>query len=474
MIDVEMARTLADAAGRQRSGLLTATRGRLRRLICLSRGRLVHVASNVIEEQLEALVAKRGFLRADELALLREEATSMDCKPGMLLLRDQKLPAQTLYDLACERVRELLFSTLEWQEGEFRFSAGRPALEGEMTVDLPCLSLLYEHALGRPLDVVRARLVPQDARPIRTDQVGKIQSQLELDGVARGVLEACDGFLSNGDVVARVGDARGAASRALYALRVVGAVRTAAKDEAPRAEVVETVSRQELLARLIYLDETDHYAVLGLNPQSPLDQIREAYYYLARRYHPDRYRVGELQDLLPRIEAFFTRVTEAYNILIDPAQREHYDEELGNRTTAKPAEPQQDTAYLARQNFARGKLLMEKKQYHDAARFFENALELDAAKPEYYLELGRVLARNPRRRDEAERLLVTAVQMNPALVAGYLTLGEIYSKTGRDDRATAQWEEALRWDPTNAEALAYLGRASDGSDRSRRKGLFGG
>ena len=473
MIDMDMARRLADAARVEASGLLSATRGKLRRKICLRRGRLLHVASNVVEEQLEALLAKRDVIPAAELPALREEAAAAGCTPGMWLLRQNRVEPQTLYRLACERVRELLFSTLEWPEGEFGFAEGRPNLEGELTVDLPCIPLLYEHALGRPIDAVRARLVPLAARPIRTEHATRLQSLLELDGIAQGVLEACDGFLNNADVVTRVGDARGAASRALYGLRVVGALRTAAKDEVPRGEAVQAVSRQEVLARLIYLDEADHYTILGLNPQAPSDQIRDAYYYLARRYHPDRYRAGELQDLLPRIEMFFTRVTEAYNILFDPEQRRRYDEELVSRGTSKPAEPQQDTAYLARQNFARGKLLVEKKQFHEAARFFENALELDPTKPEYHLELGCLLARNPRRRDDAERLLTEALRRNPALIQAYLALGEIYSKSGRMEQAAAQWEEALRWEPGNAEARERLGRDADGRDRARRKGLFG-
>jgi tetratricopeptide (TPR) repeat protein len=306
----------------------------------------------------------------------------------------------------------------------------------------------------------------RDARSIRTEHAAQLQRQLALEGPAQGLLEMCDGFLGNADVLSRVGDTRGAASRALYALHVIGALRVAAKDEIPRGEVVEPVTREELLARLGYLDESDHYAILGLSPQSPPEQVREAYYYLARRYHPDRYRAGELQDLLPRIEAFFTRVTEAYNILVDPAQRRQYDEEIASRSAPKPAEPQQDKAYLARQNFARGKLLVERKQLHEAVRFFENAIELDPTKPEYYLELGRLLARNPRRRDDAERLLVTAVERNPSLLEGYRTLAELLAKAGRTEEAALRWEELLRWDPQDADALAALG--------SRRKGRFGG
>ena len=72
------------------------------------------------------------------------------------------------------------------------------------------------------------------------------------------------------------------------------------------------------------LEPGDHYAVLELNSNCSREDIREAYYFLARRYHPDRFRAGYMRDLLGRIEAFFTQVTEAYNTLLlhsKPSQR---------------------------------------------------------------------------------------------------------------------------------------------------------
>jgi curved DNA-binding protein CbpA len=251
----------------------------------------------------------------------------------------------------------------------------------------------------------------------------------------------------------------------------VGVLRPAKDSEIPRMEAAESISRKEVLGRLERIDEADHYAVLGLPHKSSTEEIREAYYYLARRYHPDRFRTGHLQDLLDRMESYFTKVTEAYNTLFDPARRAHFDEEQLSSTASKSSEPLQDTAYLARQNFARGKLLVDKKQLPDAVKFFENAIELDPSRAVYHLELGRILILNPRRRSEAEELLNKTVAMNPALVEAYIALGELYEKTDRAEQAVSSYEEALRWEPTHETAQERMAALKVAG---RRKGLFKG
>ncbi|HXV75207.1 MAG TPA: J domain-containing protein [Candidatus Polarisedimenticolaceae bacterium] len=457
-------RALADAARARGSGILSATRGKQKRLICLVDGKLAFVATNVIEEQLEQFLVVKGTVKADRVQAIAREAKQAGQRTALMLLQRNVLGADQLYAAAAEHCKRLFESTLEWPGAGFLFSGGRPRLLGELTVDLPCLALLYDHARRFPKTMaeVRERIGPAETRPIRVEDGKTALDGVELDDSARGVLELCDGFLTAAEVVARVRGSAEAAWRAIHALMTVGALRAVAKGELPKTTVSQTVTRDEMLARLAR-DESDHYAVLGLTQKAAADEIRDAYYYLARRYHPDRHRTGELRDLMGRIEAFFTKVTEAYNTLYDPELRAKYDEEIAVAGSAGASvEPQQDTRYLAKQNFARGRLLSEKKQYHDALKFFENAIELDPSKAEYHLELGQVLSFNPRRRDDAERALRRAVEMNPGLTRAYGILGEMFERAERVEDAIEMFEELLRWESRNTNAAAALDRLTSG------------
>ena len=162
------------------------------------------------------------------------------------------------------------------------------------------------------------------------------------------------------------------------------------------------------MLRLTLPSEADHYGVLGLDRKALTPAIREAYYRLARRYHPDRFRSGPLADFLGLAEAYFTRVTEAYNTLIRPESRQEYDRRLAEPQMA--ADSKSDTQYLARQNFVRAKSLLERRHHAEAVRFLENAARLDGNVAEYHLEPGLLLARNPRQREEAERHLLRTTE----------------------------------------------------------------
>jgi curved DNA-binding protein len=62
----------------------------------------------------------------------------------------------------------------------------------------------------------------------------------------------------------------------------------------------------------------DHYDVLGVPRTAGQEEIQRAYRILARRYHPDL-------NTDPGAAARFREVTEAYEVLSDPARRARYD-----------------------------------------------------------------------------------------------------------------------------------------------------
>lgn len=62
----------------------------------------------------------------------------------------------------------------------------------------------------------------------------------------------------------------------------------------------------------------DYYEVLGVAKDAPQEEIKKAYRRLAKRYHPDLNKDGGSAER-------FKEVTEAYEVLSDPAKRAQYD-----------------------------------------------------------------------------------------------------------------------------------------------------
>ncbi len=62
----------------------------------------------------------------------------------------------------------------------------------------------------------------------------------------------------------------------------------------------------------------DYYALLGVKPDTPIDDIKRAYRKLARQYHPDVSKE-------PNAENKFKEINEAWEVIKDPQKRAQYD-----------------------------------------------------------------------------------------------------------------------------------------------------
>ena len=72
-------------------------------------------------------------------------------------------------------------------------------------------------------------------------------------------------------------------------------------------------------ATYLLLHKIDYYSVLGISRGSDQKAVKVAYFRLAKKYHPD-YNSSE------NAEAMFELISEAYEVISDPAKRAKYDE----------------------------------------------------------------------------------------------------------------------------------------------------
>lgn len=83
----------------------------------------------------------------------------------------------------------------------------------------------------------------------------------------------------------------------------------------------------------------DFYKLLGVLPNATTDEIKKAYRQLALKYHPDR-NPGDTNS-----EAFFKRVTVAYEVLSDPEKRENYNWEFNRKAQNNNTSTSNSKAY---------------------------------------------------------------------------------------------------------------------------------
>jgi len=87
------------------------------------------------------------------------------------------------------------------------------------------------------------------------------------------------------------------------------------------------VDAAEIRALAGLLDELDYYQLLETKRDVSTSELKQAYYDLSRRFHPDvmRHQPSELRASGERIAK---RLTEAWSVLRDPRRRRAYDQKL--------------------------------------------------------------------------------------------------------------------------------------------------
>jgi len=246
----------------------------------------------------------------------------------------------------------------------------------------------------------------------------------------------------------------------------------AAKPEQPEVDPNDV---ENFLARV--KKAQTHYDVLGVTANEPAQNLKNAYYQLARRYHPDRFRKAEA-SLLARIESAFARITQAYDTLRDDGLRASYNSKLATRkkaeqlaesapkaTTPAPqpeqvgegvAEPVMPLAQRAEVQFKEGFAALELGQKKAAMGLFAAAARAVPNEARYRAFYGHTLAGNESTRRAAETELQAAVKLDPNNAEYRVMLAELYRDLGLKLRAKGEAERAVATDPNNRKARDLL------------------
>jgi serine/threonine protein kinase len=283
--------------------------------------------------------------------------------------------------------------------------------------------------------------------------------------------------------------------------------------ESPRTSEETRAWREEILAAYAGLKTRTHFEVLGIPRASGPAQVKEAYFRLSRRFHPDARTNPAVADLSREIQGVFVRIGEAYKVLMDTESRSRYEEMLGpsrrtppsvQRTatpTATPAaqpvrpasapppaatpvpppvalpldrsappaasiESGVDTeTRLAGQVLEDAQRLVAKGEYWDAIQALERATGLargTRVNQAIRILLAQTTGRNPKWLKQAETALLEILNEDPRCIEACLALAGVYKAAGLKGRAITQLRKALKLEPGHARAQAELDELTPG------------
>jgi len=206
------------------------------------------------------------------------------------------------------------------------------------------------------------------------------------------------------------------------------------------------------------------FDLLGVPIGAERQQLRAAWHVLSRRFHPDGLLHIGLAHLRERSQAVFAALSEAYQRLSDPAQREQLVALLRTApapTTARPAAASTAQAVLESEVLIRegDKLLRAGgydralDRYRKAASKCPDDLELRAAIAwcEY-----RLAGDKPALRDATRAALFDVLARQPRSVRAHYDLGLLALSAGDDEQALKHFGDVLEIEPEMIDAKRQI------------------
>ena len=484
-LDVRAART---------TGTATFERTDTTKTVYVEDGDVIFASSNQQDDRLGECLYRAEIISKAQLDASAEIVDKTGKKLGAVLLELGFInPGDMTWGINLQiwRILQGLFS---WRDGNYRLDEGPLQLTDIIPLRVSIDDLILKSLRGLDWKVIRKSL-PSLSTVLSTSPDRRTLAQTEnLPEDQRAVFSLIDGKRSIEELCALSGAGDYNTLSAVYlflALKmaepgnVKSDVQMAAAREAVKNGVVDTpekqtdpasaeaVATEEMIAAAgEALEGQNYYQMLGVQQDTPVEEIKKAYFRLAKLYHPDRHFDQDRGDLKGMLEMLFARITEAYNTLSDQTRRDEYNlSQVKKAKKLQPEEDKTDRTSTAANQFNKGVKEYKAGNYWGALEAFRWASRLDPGNARFYYYQGLTLLRMPRRSHEAEEVFQKAIELEPSTADYYVDLGTFYLKQGMQLRAQAMFEEAGKWDP-DSERLKQAVHAGGGKSEKDGAGLF--
>jgi len=195
--------------------------------------------------------------------------------------------------------------------------------------------------------------------------------------------------------------------------------------------------------------DIDYYALLGVNRDASEAEIRERFRSLAREAHPDRAPLERRAEA----ERKFQELAEAVNVLTNAERRKGYDFERSMVSASGASGPDSDS--VTQTYVSQGIQAFKDQLFAEAAGNFQLAVNHNPKDSRSQHYLGLAAARTGDMRT-AVRALEAAMALEPQNVRFLKDAGTVFRQAGLLVKAEKAYAEAVRWDPSAAEARRAL------------------
>lgn len=236
------------------------------------------------------------------------------------------------------------------------------------------------------------------------------------------------------------------------------------------APAEKTAPIKEELSLDFYLARTEnavnYYEILDVESKVAQTDIKQAYFSLAKRFHPDLFRRQVDAPLHRRVQQAFSKLAQAYETLRYEKSREVYDYKMRKELDAKEKRQKfggesknidsQKQFEQAADDFEQGFSLLMDEEFEAALPFLARAAHLANDNARFHAYYGKALAADNKQLHKAEVELQTAVKLDESNADFRIMLAEFFVQVGLLKRAEGELTRLLAVSPNNSEAKILL------------------
>ena len=516
--DISVAELVRDVYRSRSTGILHLKREGVGKRIYMQKGSVVFANSDVEEDRLGEFLIRKGKINRGNYDAASEAMRRTGKRMGKTLVELEAVSADEIEELVRAQVNEIIFSVFDWNSGVYGFELLERPVEEDIIVELSTAELILEGVRRiDSLSSVRTALGATERVLRHTEDPLLLYQKMTLTPSEGFVLSRVDGATSVADIAAISPLGEEETLRCVYALVAAGVVDLVAKgapmtwriapsprsaEEKPSPGAVEDspagrngkkkAGREEpsetdrlilddIATKHASLETADLYQLLETSPGASDDELKRAYYAMAKKYHPDRHHLPQLREAQGLLEELFAKLTDAYERLSDPAERRRYDGARQDKkradAAAAPAQgkgsptPDVDSVppeVVAERQYQKALLHFDQMQYFDAIQCVRDSVRMVPGDPRFRKLLARALTKNPKWRREAETHFLEALKHDEFDIECLMGLAETYEAANLSTRAAKIYERVLTYDPDNVVARERLhGKSSEKRGRSR-------
>jgi curved DNA-binding protein CbpA len=449
----------------RKTGRLIFKSGDIEKKFFFQKGRLVQVKTNQAAERLGNILFRLGKITRE-----KQETLGRDLSPtralGEVLVGSGVITPRDLDEALVVQMKETVLNTFPFHDADFVFHPqddSSPDGDGSGP-DLP--SLIESGIRGMPYHETLKLFLAGKVFSAKSRDLARLLPPEDI-----GLLDLFNGKATAESVRAGTGLDPESFWRRLLILYCLDMVDVRKREttffqtadfEPPAPEVRDSANEQDRIAEILAFRDKiaalNFYRILGVPRNATEQDIKKAYFHLARKYHPDRLGPELSADYRSQIDDIFQTITTAYKTLVGRDTRRAYDGKMD--IPASGPEDVQAGQKRADVKFRQGKTLYNQGRYEEAAILLEEAVRLKKDKGDFFLLLALTQNRLPGKGRKAEENFLKAIALEPWNPEGYVGLGYLYKKEDMTIKALRQFQKAVELDPdhrTAAHEVELLG-----------------